>query len=539
MSAPRFSFFEELIQIPSPESELPNHQVHTINKIVDDIGLYLKELQSIFSQIKMSHVEATVGLEWYYEGKDQIHQLSHNLTNIDSMLTRLLVVLEAAETSKHIEFNHLLNKFEESTDLLLEVKKSMIVIKRKTEISINYKELEETTMWTLNNEIEECLKMFLKLKDLRALSPSTQHKSLSLPEILQRMQTDGSRGLRSVSLPTSSEVDESINTEFGNLESRLEPLKVSINFLPLRIEEFERMSSSWFPEAIATIHQSQTKLMSRWYYFLGDLQQFKKETIDAKWNTIFEFLISRASEIIDGLVIDFEQKANRKISKKIGENYKLCSSTISIVKESVVEKLLNDPEIIHNFNDQLLDKWNLLNDILMRNQKYDDAVNFASSEFTRLKSLQIARTSHSPVRAVSVTSPVKLHLQENDVVPGLGIDLGIDVENSHVPFSIKNSTKVRDFQQRYTIPKSTKPNLLQEFKLSKNTSKEDDEETLVTKTPKLGALTELMESVKLSEHRPSQHEKLPSRIPQIVKNYTQLGLPFVPKKTPHFKPAWK
>lgn len=550
-TAPKFSFFDELLLIPPHGTELQPHDFFKITKVIDDIGLYLKELQSVLNQIKISNIEDRVKIDWYYEGREQLYELNKNLLDIDSIISRLLMVLELPVNSKNLQYNHLLSKCEEVTDLSLDVKKLVIIMKKKTDISINYMELNDSTITTLNNEITDCIRMFSKLQDATLSSPQQTINTFNLQEIVHKMQInkESMRSMKSIILPTFNDQDESIYHEYSSLESKLEPLKVSINFLPLRIEEFLNLCGDSFPDAIFVINEKFGKLIDNWDSLIMGLEKFKVHTIDPKWDKIFSFLISEIEKIIDSLLNEFQTKANRKINKRIGENYKLCSNTITLVRKSITERLITNTETVNSYNDNLLVKWRDLNQCLVLNQNYDDISNYTNNEFSGLKTLRTTRNLSSPSRSATVTSPFR-NSGNDELSSGLGIDLGIDIENLHIPFSIKNVEKVRNFES--DLGKSAKPSLLHEFKLNRRVKSAgaalmifDDEETLVPKTNKdeqeIATLIDAVGKVKLTEP-PKQFK---SRIPTIVPNYIKLGYSIIPmpnvtqSKIPRISPTHK
>lgn len=511
-SVPNFSFFDQLIP---PNLDLQNYGFLKINKIVDEIGLYLKEIHPIFNQI------TSIGErdpDFYYEGAHQVNLINKNITSIDVIISKLLMVLDSAEASDHIQFNHLLNKFEEVTDLSLEVKKHLISLKKKTDISVNYKELHAITFTPLNEEIDYCQNVLSNLIQLEESCPSVDLESSGVQEIIHKIQTPRAFNAKSISLPSFSEMEDSVYNDYLQLESRLEPLRISLQFLPSRIDGFEQVSNEFFPDMLTKVKQEFQSLNDRWNSLFDQLASFKHEKMEQKWIRVLKYLMEKISIVINSLIDEFESKANKRITKKIGESYKLCSNTITIIEKSITERILDDLELIGYFNEVLVSKWNDLNTLLIINQRLDDISNYTNNEFTGLRTLQTAKNSRSPSRVVSVTSPQKTlqNLINDDIPTGLGIDLGIDIENTNVPISIKNTNKVRNLEDEFGLLKSTKPNLLNDFKLTKKLESDDVKEII-----------NQVEELKITK---KQKPKTKSLIPTINKGYLKLNLPPIKKK---------
>lgn len=537
-TAPKFSFFDELIRVPRGLTDLLQHDFLKINKIVDDIGLYLRELQVILQQIKDSQVEMAVDLDWYFEGRAQVFELFRNMDSIDSIISRLLIVVDSPQNAKQVQFNHLLTKFEETSDLLLDVKKLFIVLKKKIDVAINYREINDMTISSLNSEIETCLKSYFKLQDMKLTSPNRTFPNFNLQDIISKMKLNSMSinnfSMNSINLPTFNSQDELVYTQFSELHDKLSPLKVSIDFLPLRIDEFNSMNSNIFPRASVEVNKNYEELRTKWEYLNELIRNFQSQVIDTKWNEIFDYLLNHVVSIVDALVEEFDHNSNRKITKKIGEHYKLCSNSITIVRKAVTERILSLGSTVCFFNENLLPKWNHLNEILSLNQRIDDISNYTSNEFAGLRSFQTVRNTSpikqssprkqsSPVRILSSLSP------HNGQEPaGLGIDLGLGVEDTDIPISIRNAHKIKDFQQDFDIGKSSKPNLLPQFNLSHSIEEEQEEDLKPEANKELDEIMNGFKTIALSKTT-TKKKNTKSKIPVIKPNYIQSGYPIIKK----------
>ena len=148
-STPRSSFFDELIEIPN-NTVLLSHDLFKINKIVDDIFGYLSELLTMFRELR-NEKRVTEDKRWFFEGRDGIYELVQNIENIDSIISQLLGTVDAHAHGLP-DFTSMLGKFEETSDLLLEVKKFLIVFKKKVDIAINFVEINDDIIETLTWE---------------------------------------------------------------------------------------------------------------------------------------------------------------------------------------------------------------------------------------------------------------------------------------------------------------------------------------------------------------------------------------------------
>ena len=244
---PNFSFFDELINLPQPLTSNPSESfnllqrdVFQITKVLEDINLYLNDLLMIFNNVEQASKNVVDVLDWYFEGKSLLQDLLRNIENIDSIISQLLLVVESSNNHESIG-NNLLGIFEEISDLVLDVKKSLIMFKKYLDISINYREIIDSVIKSLSNEIEDCIKCILKLKELKLASPKNVLPNFTLQSIISKMKindlSSGTFSFKSMRLPTFSDLDEKLYNDYLELESKIDPLRTSLSIVPFRLDD--------------------------------------------------------------------------------------------------------------------------------------------------------------------------------------------------------------------------------------------------------------------------------------------------------------
>ncbi|CUM56484.1 uncharacterized protein AC631_05543 [Debaryomyces fabryi] len=565
-STPRSSFFDELIEIPN-NTILLSHDLFKINKIVDDIFGYLSQLIGMFRELRNSEMKEMDDIRWFYEGKDGIYDLVKNMENIDSIISQLLGTVDAHAHGLP-DFTSLLGKFEETSDLLLEVKKYLIVFKKKVDIAINFVEINDNIIGTLLREIEQCIDIYLNLLELKLSSPKRHLSKFNLEVIISKMKinylTSTNFSTKSLRLPTFNELDEHLYNEYLSLEARISPLKVSLEYLPLRIEEFNIFCKSisvanLFPHSLSTIEDNHSKLTKRWEHLQNGLKLIKRESLDSKWNEIFTYLIHEIISKCDFLIESLQDKRDEQhlITDEIGSTYKLCSNSITLITKAFAESTIYESPLVSLFNESLVPKWQTLNELLSGPLSSPSTItpNYASLSNLNgntLKTYHTFKRSPTPENSNKEIFPKKSD-------HGLGIDLGVDVASSRVPFSIEKKDRVRNFLSPEPKNNNTKRDLKESFtniedeadlkleffdKGDNESMKEDDEITLVnSKTPKLPYETDHInhkvsrlkiqdtyESVNIWDYLLNTKSNFPSRIPFISEDYISRGLPVIKKK---------
>lgn len=564
-STPRSSFYDELIEIPN-NTVLLSHDLFKINKIVDDIFGYLSELLTMFRELR-NEMKVMDDLRWFFEGRDGIYELVRNMENIDSIISQLLGTVDAHAHGLP-DFTLLLGKFEETSDLLLEVKKFLIVFKKKVDIAINFVEINDNIIEALTREIEQCIDIYLKLLDLKLSSPKRHLSKFNLEVIISKMKinnlTSTNFSTKSLRLPTFNELDEHLYNEYLNLEDRISPLKVSLEYLPFRIEEFNIFCKSisvanLFPNSLPEIENNHTNLMKKWEYLQNGLKIIKKGTLDSKWNDLFTYLIHEIIFKCDFLIDSLRDKHDEQtlITDEIGTMYKLCSNSITLITKAFAESTIYESSLASLFNESLVPKWQILNELLSGSLNPSGTItanlaSVSSLNGNNLKAYHRFKRSPTPESSNKEVFPkISDH--------GLGIDLGVDVASSRVPFSIEKKDRIKNFlntESSNNTKKDLKQSLINikddvtntklEFleKGDNDLMKEDDEITLVnSKTPKLpfeiDNINQKVTKLKIQDKYASEEiwnsvvnskSNFPSRIPIILEDYINRGLPVIKKK---------
>lgn len=548
-STPTFSFLEELVNISQPKSSNSSSLLHRdlfkISKVLDDIDLYLNDLIIAFNNIKEVSRHASNILDWFYEGKHALQSLFRDMDSIDSIISRLLLRIESADSSTNIS-QGLIRKFEEVSDVLLDVKKSLIVLKKNLDVSTNYHELMESVIKSLTAEIDECTKLVIKMKEHKLSSPKRVLPQFNLNEIVSKMKINEfastAISVKSVRLPTFNDLDQDLYDEFLDVEKKILPLRISLDIVPSKIEEFNTICLlSSFKVPREHVLSSYELMLDKWRYLEKQFKLLKRENIDCKWNEIFLYLIKQiekeCNELIDVLAFSdtTSTDGNSTISEDIGSRYKVCSNSMNIIESAITEGITTDREIPQTFNKKLHPKWMEVNDLILRAKADLDA---REIKFERKKESAPKSTGLRQFRTVSKESYNDAF--DRPMSNGMGIDFNVDVESVTMPLSVTKKDRVKDFlTEEKPKGKDLKGSLIQVFEGLNLHDREDEEETLV-KTPVLNGPVKLKtqqrqkvvsfdfdsytNNILNSSARPA------SKLPRIVSNYIELGYPKITKR---------
>lgn len=579
-SLPHFSLFQELIEIPQSKHKLLQHEVVKITKNIADIHDYLYQLQQQF----ITFQESKQPLEWFNGGKNEITQLLNDAETIDSIISQLLTVIDdGAESFNPDHLDRLLAQFEQTSDLLLDLKKQFVILKKKIDISINYEEITCNIMNSLKSEILVCGESFQKILNSKISSPKRHLPKFNLAEITNKMKINDMTissnpnfdfSIETLRLPTFNDTDECLYNDYLSLDARMKPLKVSLDFLPLKIAEFNHLAGNFFPQAVSHVQQNYGTLIEAWDGLQVELHVLKCESVDTKWVEIFSYLVSEISSKCDEIhgQLKHAKTEDEKLTivDTIGSSYKLCSNTITIISKAFSQGTIVDHTLAEKFNETLLPKWESLNSTLLntstsptnfRHSFNDKIVDCPSRDSIfddlGLKVFQTTKRRSAdryslPLLALESnprSSFTKLHSSKHSI-SSQGFDIGISINPmmSENPFSIKQK-KVIDYlpnvrKSDITLEMSRKSLSLSLMKLNgetRNEEDEDDSKTLVHATPqnkkeprdsmsRSTLVRATFSKQELFNYLMLNHTQQPTRLPLIREDYGKLGLPVIKKK---------
>lgn len=562
-----FSRFDEVIALYERQAPLLQYDTIKIEKMTKDIEKYLKKADECIGVVENIECEVEE-LGFYFEGKEAVESLATGIGKVDKVISAFLEIVEGQQ-HRFKDIEGTLVRLEEITDLLLEIKKRILYLQKNINLAVNYVELTSNIMLSLQKEICECEDTIASLLRDEYADSLRQLPKLRLEEITAKMKISHAVPtgvpLNSITLPTFDTTEEAFYSEYTELESRISPLKVSLDYLPWKIEEFNfYCASSTLTGAPKNAKKYVLKyyesLKIKWAKFVEALVSLKAGTIDRRWHDVFKYLIEEIIEKCGYLINELTLERGRRIriTEEASTSYKLCSNSITLIARAFAESVIYDPILKSNYNENLLSKWNTLNTIL----KSSFSKLLTTSPSTKsvsechvhdfrlgLRLNSLATSSGRVSRSISCNQEDKI-----------GLDLGLGVKSASLPFSIKKKDRVIDIFQDNDVHQFPKLRTVSRALLNASTeieepyaySREENEKILQnskTFSDMNGpdSLAAKFEEIKLNNRddedrfwnsMPTDKTVLPSKIPVICKDYIIKGYPIIKKKFyPNCKPT--
>lgn len=487
-TCPEFSFFDEFLKIKALENSRLKNDLVIIENSILDVRQYLEELLLLFENL-----ETIVGnpsplnryydnIEWIFEGKHELSKIAATMESIDCLISQFLHIIElkldqhllddktSSDNRTDSEFHQtknsylkLLATFDEISDISLQVKKFIIIYKKRIEIAILFNELYVDSLDQINSQIDLCLKQAFKLQELKSLSvPVENYSANDLLIIIQSFTNDvpSNNNSRKSSIvesqisntsdtssidigfskvfPIFSEKETIVYNEVNVLETLFNPLKTSMRIIKPRILQYctKQEIAEFYSNSINDLTLKFKSIERKFHFFNRDVIQIKNELIYFKWSNAIRKLITSLEKKLDqvlkllrlvGIVDDNPYYSISKhevipleIEKQLNSIYKEIQSISKLFSLELVPKQGGNEALEKYFNDNIKSRWkneffNKLPPELVYSIFHPDSnidVNLMSPKFSPSFSQKVVFETTPKNRAVEYRKKYALQLQQ-------------------------------------------------------------------------------------------------------------------------------
>ncbi|KAK4217690.1 cortical protein KAR9-domain-containing protein [Rhypophila decipiens] len=265
-------------------------------------------------------------------------------------------------------------------------------VKAQVEIAMEWEELWNVVLGDIQNEMDELSRLVFEMEERRHKSLLTVHPGdgadygdletivEETPPNMSRLQPGGNR-FSLLPFPASPSSPSPISTGISQDDSsllalfaRMQPLKASLDFLPMRLEQFKSRAENIFPTAWEELEMRRTNLEASCNKLEKDADSLRKELGEDRWIIVFrnagrqaqkmyesvDRSVARLREAIDGGM----HLTNQPVMTKKIESYEAKKThygpaverVLSIIDKGVKDRLTVNGEILRLHN-EMQAKW--------------------------------------------------------------------------------------------------------------------------------------------------------------------------------------
>ncbi|KAL3423698.1 karyogamy protein [Phlyctema vagabunda] len=408
----RVSFANQLAQLTSlqlPDAESLSTKVSAIRTSKDASRALMGAAEQIRSWIsKASEVIAGLDgeddVEWAAAGgREGLEEVDNAITRFEELINVYVSAIEALQNRPDIatvsgdELRKVVLQVETILKEWEKTKKTLKTVKGSVVMAMEWEELWNTVLGDIGNEMDVLSRLVFEMEEKR-------HKSLmaeaagdgvdigELETIVEETPPPATRarasnrfsmqpafplGPSTPTTPSMAHDDSSLLALFA----RMQPLRASLDFLPMRLSAFHSRAEDIFPTACEELETRRAGLEDGWKSLEKDAESLRRELGEDRWVLVFrgagrqaqkmyesvERSVSKLREALDG---GAHLNNPATMGKKI-ESYEAkkmhygpaIERVLSIIEKGVKDRLTVNGEILRLHSD-MQRKWMTLKDLM-------------------------------------------------------------------------------------------------------------------------------------------------------------------------------
>lgn len=455
-------------------SEIDNKFHENITRLYDEL-YNMNKLLAVY--LNLDSDELLKDMANVTSQRDIFSDFSIQLEKIEPTLCDVVDLLENDEAfpipSQKLDTTSIAQLIEECNKINLDNQSKLTSIKEITETYLDFKEISENHIKSLDDIIKEGLNQLFEIFEIQNSSPIRHYPSFTLEKITKLLSKDNTnRTISSGSsykmhgnepnieeqpkFPIFTGTDANLSKKFLQLQKKLNPIEKSLmELLPKRIESFDTRSFKFINDLLIVLNKRYDEVMVNYRYLNQELQIVKLELIDNRWNYIFAILnkelIKKISNIEHCYKVlnsnNFTPDIKLKLRQKLNEDTNTISRTFNVIYKALEFSLLRTD--IASETNKLAEEW-----INLR-------------ELTDVYLLATPNLSDDKARKIVLTR------RERSTNNALLTDLDFFKPPQFTNFDARDANSTDDEQDSGNLTIQSIANDLRQFSLASNLNKQD------------------------------------------------------------------
>lgn len=273
----------------------------------------------------LSGLKAEDDIEWAAAGgRGALDEVDEAVNNFESLVVVYVQSIEELQSRPDIadvepkDLQAVVEQMESTMKDWDDVRKCLKAIHEQVELAMEWEELEGTVLNDVASEIEELKKLISQMEERRTKALDADAENDSGGVDINELQTiveenpatkKNARSNR-FSLPpsfaaaspvTPSTSDPQEDSNLLALFARMQPLRASLDFLPMRISMFQGRASKLFPTACTQVKDTLKDLERGWKLLEKDADLLRKELEEDRWIIVFRNAGRQASKMCESV----------------------------------------------------------------------------------------------------------------------------------------------------------------------------------------------------------------------------------------------
>ncbi|KAJ5835633.1 hypothetical protein N7447_001659 [Penicillium robsamsonii] len=361
----RASFSNQLSQLtsiplPQPaslEASIENistalSAVRALNGAAEQIQIWIKKASDV-----LSGLDSEDDVEWAAAGgREGLDEVDKAITRFESLVN---VYVRAIENVQHRDdianvdadnLNTIVSQMESILENWTQIKKKLKGVKEQVELAMEWEELWSNVLGDVGLEVDNLSGLIFEMEEKRhqaLMDTGETSGGLDINELETIVEESPSKArghtqnrlsigplLASASATPviKTPQDDTSHSNLMAIFARMQPLRASLEFLPMRLSMFQGRAEAIFPSACEEIEDRRKRLLKSYEVLETDAEALLKELAEDKWILVFRNAGSQA------------QKMFQSVERSIGKLQDGLESGMQVHNPSTLAKLIESFE---------------------------------------------------------------------------------------------------------------------------------------------------------------------------------------------------
>ncbi|CAF9925189.1 MAG: hypothetical protein GOMPHAMPRED_003820 [Gomphillus americanus] len=416
-------------------------------------------------------LDARDDVEWAGVGsKDGVADVDAAIKKFEKLVLTYITAVEDAQKRPDIatvaksEMTTFLDTLEDVIASWEKVKQSLQTVKTQNELAVEWEDIWNNTLGEIGQEIESLSTLVFELEEKRYLGDfddlAIDHAAdINELETIVEESTAQNRSAKmarqAAAAPGESPLAspgfyESEHSGLLTLVARMQPLRASLDFLPMQLTKYESKAGKIFPSACSELQARRQTLEAKYATLEKDVKTLREELGEDKWVVVFRTASKQAlkmcasieksaQKLVDTLQDEAKASNTGLLAKRISDyegkrnNYRpAIRKVMSMIERGVKDRMTVNGEVlrIHEDTNRL---WSMLENMMtetdafleeaqaVRDQQLRDSIStIISADMSSVASTvdtpnssQASSPSNGPADKISLPATPELNLPRN------------------------------------------------------------------------------------------------------------------------------
>ncbi|TID22059.1 Karyogamy protein KAR9 [Venturia nashicola] len=280
--------------------------VRALNDASNQIKIWIKKVSDV-----LDGLDAEDDVEWAAAGgREGLGDVDSAIRRFEGLIDVYVTAIEQLELRDDIQTlpAEYLQTIVDQMDKILkdwkQIKITLQGVKEQVEVAMEWEEMWNTVLGEIGQEVEALSRLIFEMEErrhrgmLEAMAEPGQ--GLDINELETIVEEAPLRDARDDPLPAPAAPSEDDKNLVG-LFARMQPLRASLDFLPMRLSAFLQRATSVFPTGCDELERRQEHLEAKYKKLEADAESLRKELGEDRWVVIFRKASEKALKMSESV----------------------------------------------------------------------------------------------------------------------------------------------------------------------------------------------------------------------------------------------